>query len=223
MSNGSPLFGKAAAAVPHLINGPGGVAAEVAKLRSDTGTVLNKLAALTVDEFTNAAAAAAAGLAAATATTVAPKTITAFIAGGVTALATYARNITFTTAGGTVADAPPSALVTGTYLGKAQTETINLSQSAGVATGTKPFSTVTSVAYAAADGTGATVSIGFGASLGLGQVIKSRAGLVEIIREIAIGAVVTSGTITAVGLYTPASAPDGVKDYAVYYEYDPAA
>src|SRR5688572_11740914 len=67
-----------------------------------------------VAEFTNAAAASATALRAATATVETERTTTSFSAGGVAALAAYPRQIVFTTAGGTAADAPASATITGT-------------------------------------------------------------------------------------------------------------
>jgi hypothetical protein len=182
------------------------------------------MAAITVEEFTNPAAGGAAVLKAATATTVAPATVlaAALLAPGLAILAAQPRNLTFTTAGGTAADAPATAVITGTRNGVAQTETVNLAQTAATATGVKLWSTITSIAYAAADGTGATVSIGIGDALPLTKTPKSRAGLVSAVREIAIGVVVTTGTLSATNKsYTPASSPDGAKDYAVYYEYDP--
>lgn len=221
--SGSGLFSDKGPLKPHLMQQTGGVAAEVNDLRHDVAQVLGQLAAIAIDEFTNAAAAGAADLEAATATTVAPRTVSTFLAGGAAKLAAYPRNLTFTTGGTTPANAPATVTITGTYRGKAQTETLALSQAAGTDVGLKPFSTITSVVYGAALGVDATVSIGVGAGLGVSQVPKSRAGLVAPIRQIAIGAVVTTGTFTSVGLYTPAAAPNGTNDYAVYYEYDPTA
>ena len=98
---------------------------------------------------------------------------------------------------------------------------VEASSSGTSLTGKKAFKTVTQVAYAAADGTGATVSIGFGALLGLAKKPAVRAGLATPIKEIAAGAVVTTGTLDATNrTYTPAAAPDGSKDYAIYYEID---
>jgi hypothetical protein len=199
----------------------GGIAAEVNDVRKDVKDTLAPLAAIAIDEFTNPAAAGAADLEAATATTVAPRTVTTFLAGGVAKLAAFPRNVTFTTGGGTPADAPATALVTGTYRGKPQTETVTLAQTATIANGVKPFSTITSVAYAAADGTGATISIGVGLGLGTAQIPLSRAGLVAPVREIAAGAAVTNGVLTVEGLYTPNTAPNGTNDYAIFYEYNP--
>ncbi len=223
MSNGSGLFSNQAPEKAHLVSGKGGVAGEVDDLRGDVARVLTPMAAITVEEYTNPAAAAVAGLEAATATTVAPRTVTSFLAGGVAALLAYGRNVTFTTAGATPADAPATALVTGTDMdGNAQTETINVPQTATTNAGVKIFKTVTSVAYAAADGTAATVAIGFGSLLGLSKPPVSRAGLVGAIHEIAVGAVVTTGVLSATNRsYTPAAAPNGTNDYCLYYEYDP--
>lgn len=221
MTAGSGLFVAEHANKEHLLRGSGGLGPEIADVRADVARTLLPLAAITVEEFTNPAATDAAGLEAATATTVAPRTVTSFLAPGIAALAAFGRNVTFTTAGGTAADAPASALVTGTNMDDvAQTETVNLAQTAATVAGVKIFKTIDSVAYAAADGTGATVSIGFGSLLGLTKTPKTRAGLAAIIREIAVGALVTTGVLNATNRsYAPASAPNGTNDYCVYYEH----
>lgn len=222
---GSGLWNKRKAQAPNIVRPGGGTGGEIFDLRQDIAAELAPMAAIAVEEFTDSAAAGAADLLAATASTVAVQTYaaSALLAGGKTKLAAFPRNITFTTAGVTPADAPDTVTVVGTYRGKAQSETINVAQTATIATGTKPFSTITSITYAAGQGTGATVSIGVGAGLGVQQVPKARAGLVAPIREIAAGTAVTTGTLTAAGLYTPATPPNGTNDYAIYYEYDPSA
>lgn len=181
--------------------------------------------AFAVQEWTNAVAAVADGLKAAAATTVAPLTVTSFVAGGVAALLAYPRNVTFTTAGVTPSDAPANALVTGTDIdGAALTETITVAQTATISAGAKCFKTITSVAFAAADGTAATVAIGFGDVLGLSATIKSRAGRLAVLQEIAVGSVVTTGTVVSSttspphGSYDPSDALDGTKDFALTYE-----
>lgn len=219
--SGSGLFSKQVAAIPHLITH--GLSKEIGDLRHDIGVELGPLAALAVEEFTNPVAGTAAALKVATATTVAPATIlaAALLAPGLAILALQARNLTFTTAGGTAADAPATVLITGKRGGVVQTETVTLAQTATIAPGVKLWNEVTSVAYAAADGTGATVSIGIGNALPLTRTPRSRAGLAGIIREIAVGVVVTTGALSATNRsYTPAAAPDGAKDYALYYEWD---
>jgi len=221
MSNGSGLFSNAGPLKPHLMQQSGGIAAEVNDLRRDVGAAMAPMAAQSVDEYINAVAGTVAMLLAATATSVAVQTITTFLAPGVAALLAFGRNVTLTTSGATPADAPATALVTGTYNGAAQTETINVPQTATTAVGVKPFDTVTSVLYSAGQGAAALVSIGVGDALGTSETPVSRAGLVAPTREIAVGAVVTTGTLTVAGLYTPAAPPDGTKDYCIYYEYDP--
>lgn len=215
---GSGIWSKQKAEIPHLNTG------EVADLRQDLAKVLAGLAAVAVVEYTNPVAADAAGLKAATTTSVAIQSYTAadLLSAGKAALLADGRNVTFTTAGGTPADAPANVVVNGTDMdGKAQTETIAVAQTATIATGVKIFKTITSVVYEAGQGTGATVSIGFGALLGLPLPIKSRAGLAGIWREIAAGAVVTNGVVVAANRsYAPNAAPNGTNDYALYYEYD---
>jgi hypothetical protein len=94
---------------------------------------------------------------------------------GLSELYNYPRNVTFTTAGGTAADAPATVTVTGTDVNDAaQTETITLAQTATIASGTKAFKTVSRVEFPAADGTGATIAMGYGTvtAATLGQTIK---------------------------------------------------
>lgn len=192
------------------------------------GSVAQVPADVAVDEWTDPVALDTAGLEALTATTVAPRTVLAagLIAGGKTALLTYPRNVTFTNDGsGTPGDAPASALVTGTDINDAVlTETILVPQTATTVEGVKAFKTIVSVAYAAGDGTGAMVSIGFGKKLGLRYPLKLRAGASKVIQEIEAGTVVTTGTFVLPatsdpnGTYSPSTSPDGSKDYAVYYE-----
>lgn len=107
----------------------------------------------------------AAGLLAATATVAAPVTVLAasLLAGGVAAILAQPRRLVFTTGGVTPSDAPASVTIVGTdYADAAQTESaLALSQIAGSVTSTKAFKTITSIAYLAADGTGATIAIGY--------------------------------------------------------------
>lgn len=230
MSTGSGLFSDKRAHKPHLVEGKGGVAGEVEDVRKDVQVTLEPMAALTVEEFTNPALADVDGLEAATPCTVAPRTVTSFLAPGQAALAAYPRTITFTTSGTTPADAPANAVVTTKDAnGDTQTETVLVPQTASTTSSVKCAGELVSVAYAAADGTDASVSIGFGPVLGLGKKAKSRAGAVNVVNEIEAGAKVTTGTfVDAVtsppnGSYAPATAPDGSNDYALVYEYDPTA
>lgn len=230
---GSGLFSNKAAVKPHLVAGSGGLAGEIADLRADVSTTLAPMAAITVQEITNSAAADAAGLLIATSVTIAVQSYaaSALLAGGKAALLAFPRNVTFTTAGATPANAPATAVVTGTDINDAAlTETVTLAQTATIANGVKAFKTITSIVFAAADADGScTVSIGFGTKFGLAKKIVSRAGLAGAVREIAAGAVVTNGTFVDAatsapnGTYSPNTAPNGTNDYAIYYEYDPTA
>lgn len=221
---GSGLWAKQQAAHPHLLVPIGGIAQEVNDVRQDLTGVLKPLAAIVVEEYTAPVTGTTAMLKAATATTVAVQTVLAagLLAPGVAALLADGRNVTFTTAGVTPADAPATVLVTGTDMdGAVQTETVALAQTAATASGVKAFKTITSIVYAAGDGVNATIAIGVGNLLGLGRLPKARAGLTAPIREIVNGAAVTTGTFSAANrTYTPASAPNGAQGYAVYYEYD---
>lgn len=221
MSNGSGLFGSQRAQVPHLVQPGGGLAGEVADLRRDIAASLAALAAISVDDYVNPAAGGVAALKAATASSIAVQTITSFLAPGLAMLLAFGRNITVTTSGVTPADAPATVLLTGTYRGLPQTETINVPQTATTTVGVKPFDTLESAVYSAGQGVDALVSIGVGDALGTRQLPRLLGGGYVIVREIAVGVLVTTGALTVEGLYTPAAAPDGTKDYAIFYPYTP--
>jgi hypothetical protein len=103
---------------------------------------------------------------------------------------------------------------------------VTLAQTATIAAGVKAFKTIVSIAYAAGDGTGATIAIGYGAVFGLAKKAKVRAGAVAVVKEYVAGAIVTNGvfatptTSPPYGSYAPNTAPDGANDYAVRYERD---
>ncbi len=169
MALGSGLFSKAVAKFAHLIKPGGGLSGEIADLRSDISDMMSPMAAIAVYDVQPAGQSAGAtnSLHAATATTVAVQTLltAALVASGVTALAAFPRPITFTTAGSTPADAPANVVITGTDKdGNAQNETLALAQTAATVTSAKTYKTITSLVYAAGDGTGATIAVGFGAA-----------------------------------------------------------
>jgi|SRR6478609_460643 len=173
---------------------------------------------------------AAAVIKKATAMTVAPKTMK-FNELIQTDLARAPRQLVFTTAGGTAADAPANVVITGRDInGAIQTETLALAQTATTATSLKYYAYIDSLAFAAADGAGSTVAVTFNnLTVGLRKKLLARAGLVSIEREIVDGAVVTSGAVTAAasalpnGAYTPSAAPNDVHDYYLRYEFDATA
>lgn len=113
-----------------------------------------------------ALAASATALMGTTASIVAPTTYTAasdMLAGGVALMDAQPRRPTVTTgAGGTPADMPATVALSGfDYAGAAQNETLALSQTAGTATAAKAYKgTGFQAAFAAADGTGASFTMG---------------------------------------------------------------
>lgn len=206
-------------------HGPEGEAAE---LRADLLKWLPKLAAITVEEFTNPPAALANGILLATASSVAVQSIGPASMVGAPAtefVLPFPRPITVTTAGVTPANAPANVVITGKDVdGNAMTETIAVPQTATVASGVKCFKSVSLITTTAGDGTGATMAIGWDAPIGLTLSPQPRAGATLMVREIAVGALVTTGAISAAGtnaphgMYTPASAANGSQDYAIFYE-----
>lgn len=232
MTVGSGLFDNQRAAKPHLVRGTGGIAGEISDLRRDIDDELGPLASMAVEEFIDPAAVDIDAIVVALATVAAAVTVDGAGLDGAVGAAVMdpPRNITFDTSGGTPADAPATATVNGTDdNGAPQTEVVTLAQTAAQAVGVLAFRTVTSVVYPAADGTDAFVAVGFGEIFGLGEPIKERAGLSDLIREIEAGSLVTTGTIVDAatsgpnGTYEPATVADGANDYAVYYEWDPTA
>lgn len=225
MALGSGIFTKMKAQLAHLMQQSGGALGEINDLRKDILSEFSSNAAIAVEEFTDPAAAGAALISAAAASQVAAGRSATLLA--LANNISPPRNITVTTAGTTPADAPATALVTGLDInGNVMTETLNIPQTATIAVGAKAFAKVTSIVEAAGDGTGATMSYGIGALIGLGRKVKSRAGRVAIVQEVAAGAVVTNGVFadaaTGVpnGTYSPNSAADGSRDYCLLYEYD---
>ena len=195
---------------------------EVHDLRKDLEKALAPMANIVIEEFTNPAAASTTEVRGATAT------VTSAVETAVAVSFPYPRLISVTTAGGTPANAPATVTITGKDVdGRDMTETINVPQTATTAFGAKAFKSVSKYSFPAGDGTDATVAIGFGPGLGLSEAPMARAGLTAPVREIALGAAVTTGTLTGAatnppyGLYTPSAAPNGSNDYAVFFEANP--
>ncbi len=186
---------------------------------------------LAVLDVVDAAAASATALHAATASVTTATTLLEadLVGAGVTALAACPRQLLFTVAGTTPADAPATATVTGWTKGSSSkiTETVTLPQTATTVSTSNFFTKIESITQPAGDGTGATVAIGTTAALGLPAKAKGRgaAGAVfRIIAEHVDGAVPTAGSITSpathkpFGSYTPNSVPNGARDYLLTYE-----
>jgi len=185
----------------------GGVAGEVGDLRQDLENELAPMGAIAVEEYIDPLATAADNMMAATTSQTTEDELLpdATPAVGVLTQATIdnmaldtggARQLLFTVAGGTPAHRAPTATVYGLDIdGKVATETVGLPDVAGTALTGTFFSRVDKVVLAAGSGAGATVAIGLGALLGLGASVRSRAGRVAVIQEVAAGSVVTNGTV----------------------------
>ena len=225
---GSGMFTTKGARKDHLMRGTGGVAAEVLDLREDLTEEFSPLLALTVEELTNPAAASANALLAATATGAAGVVVVLqekdLLLAGRDALKLSPRQLVFTTAGATPANAPASVLIEGlNNFGKPVKETLALAQTATTATSVNAYSKITRLTFAASDGAVATIAIGWSVVLYVTRKPKTREGLVLVYKEVMDGAEIdpVTGTLDAAGVYTPAAAPNGARNYAVVFEYDP--
>lgn len=227
MSLGSGIFSSKRAAVPHLVRGSGGIAGEINDLRQDIAAEFQYSPIIVVEELTNPAAAGVALISAVAQSQVAAGRSATLLP--LAAAISPPRNITVSTGvGGTPADAPATAVVTGTDInGDVLTETLNISQTAATVAGVKAFASVSSIVEAAGEGTGAALSYGIGVLIGLGKKAATRAGAPAIVKEIAAGVLVpTAGVFAAAatglpnGTYSPNSAADGLRDYCLYYELD---
>jgi hypothetical protein len=220
---GSGLFSNQSPIHKHLAQGSHGITGELGEIWRAVQALFGPMAAIAVEEFDAPPAASATAVMAAQATVSGPQTFTAPTIVE-TAFALAPRNLVIT-GGGTTAQCPTSALVTGLDgNGRAQTETIALT--AGSGTGVKGWSSVTSVAFTGGTGTAGTEEIGTGVVIGLKEYPKARTGATTAqppISELEDGAAVgTAGTVDTVNhTYTPHDAPNGTHKYAVYYEYDP--
>ena len=207
MSAGSGIFNSARAANPSLVTpGKGGIAGEVGDLRKDVTEALKPLAAIAVEEFTNALAAASDNMMVATASVLSTEVrLLPDVSGGagklttatITNLSAAPRQLQFTS-GGTPAQQPSTALIHGrNERGKPQTEVVTLLKTAGSVLSAMFWGGVEYVILSAdGGGTAATLAIGLGDKIGLSQKAVKRAGAVAFLHEVTGGAVVApTGTI----------------------------
>jgi hypothetical protein len=231
-------FSQKAPANPHMVRGTGGLKGEVADLRSDVKEAFNQLESqggyLRTDEFTNPVVADVDALKTSIATAATARAFVDADLNGVVGGAEMVppRNPTVTS----TLHAHVTA-VNVTFRGKLRDahgrlvdhEVVVVVTNGGGATdaGADVLSIVEEIEVPAMGGASGSLEFGFGAIIGLSAKIKSRAGLIAPIRQVAVGAVVTTGTFTnptgcLVTSYAPASAPDGTRDYAVTYEVAPS-
>jgi len=232
MSAGSGLLTKYGSNKPHLVkNRPDGIGGEVAKLRADLAAQLAPVAAIAVEEFTNPPAAGVALLKTNIATSIAAVVYQGSdlngSVGGAQFIAPRTVSVTQVTTGNHYAG---SVTFFGLdAMGKAISEAVALTANPGVLTTTsttKFFAQVTRISVPAQLDAAGTLSFGVsGNAIGLSRKIKTRSGANPFLMfEYVNGAVVLTGTVSAVALpygsYTPAAAPNGANDYAIYYEFD---
>lgn len=221
---GSGLFSNQSPIHQHLAAGSHGTSGELGEIWRAVQALFGPMAAIAVEEFSAPPTASTTALKVATATVNGPVTYTS--AAGQLSNAAFAlapRNVVFT-GGGTTAQCPTSALITGlNAAGKAQTETVALT--AGSGTGVKAWSSVTSIAFTGGTGVAGTEAIGTGVTIGLKLDVKARAGATTSqppISENVDHATPTAGVLDPTNdTYTPNAAPNAAHNYVVYYEYDP--
>lgn len=234
----SKLFGSKNPIKPHLVVGPGGLAAEIYDVRRDVESAFSAMESggglVRTDEFINPVAADTDGIKLSIATDTSVASYGTASLNGVVGAAEMvpARNVTVTASasvdvtGGVVTFTGRVRLADGTLAAATATVTVAAGGGATYAS-TGALSFVDSISVPAQGGVAGTLSFGFGVRIGLKGKIKTRAGLTAPLREVAVGAVVTTGAFALptgcpVTVYTPAAAPDGVRDYAVTYEVDPS-
>lgn len=225
-------FGASNPRKPHLIVGPGGQAAEIYDVRLDVDAAFGLLESggfIRTDEFTNPVvadddyfkAAFNGSTSAVTLRSSAGDFLFSSAPGGL------AREIVITRSN------TPNAFSTGTIkvIGTCYGERVTLNfvqpndDGNDVLTSTerRGLQTIEEMQIPANLLTTGTFKLGFTNALGLFGKPKTRAGLLAIFREVVDGAIVSPPTATIDGrLYTPATAPNGVHDYALSYEVDPA-
>ncbi len=229
LSSGSGQFTGQKARRPHLVRGGGGLKGEVADLRSDISSDLSANAGMAVDEFTDEPVADVDAIVTSFATSASIQVLAGAALDGVVGAAEMdaPRNITITSDAQVDHDAV-DVVIDGTDINNDVVQDTITKTDGGNTTdvGTVAFKTVTKITIPAEAGAGGLQEIGFGPVMGLSKPLVSRAGLEAVIQEIAIGAVVTTGTFVDAattapnGTYAPSAAQDGSNDYAAYYEYD---
>lgn len=207
MSLGSGLFTNETASRPHTVQ------REVADLRDDVGRTFASLAAIAVEEWSNIAAADDDAFKTSVASAATEQTYTGTALNGVVGAGVLSppRNITITSTSHGDIDAV-GVVVTGVDVnGKALTETITLTNGGGVVnSGNKAFAKVSKIVVPAQSGTGGALKFGFGDKIGLSRVIKSRAGVLALQREI-LGGVDITRLVTEEWVNVATADTDGIK------------
>lgn len=143
---------------------------------------------------------------------------------GATALG-YPRNVTVTCSDSAATWVGNATFTGRDVFGNVLTEAVALTNKATKA-GASMFKSVTSIHTGAQVDANGDVEFGFGDILGPSAIMRIRGGATTPIplQEIAVGAVVATGTLVAAagapptGSYLPAAAPDATRDYCLTYE-----
>lgn len=213
----SVYFGGESPNIPHLGN-----KGEIGDVRGDVNRALGAMEAgglFRVDDFTNPPAADADAFLATEATVTEASVLRAAdliadsIVGG-------PRAITVSLGDDAGAYSTDDIVIEGTAYGEKVVLTFTPSGADGNETLESNedwgLDTITKVSIPAQADTDGDISIGFGAELVLFRGIRDMAGISTPIREVAVGAVVTTGTFSG-RKYTTAAAPDGTRDFSVAY------
>lgn len=221
MGNGSGLLSKGGPLKPHLLTGPGGIAAEINEVRSELGAGIGALCTLTVDEYLSPPPASTTAFMLSTLTSITALVLTGALFTG--ALGTgpvtlpFPRPMTVTTT-----DNSGHAGYTGSVVikgfdvrGLAISDTLVLTNNA-TTTGVVCFAKVVEIDIPAQPDALGHIAVGFAAALGLTKKIKPRtvsagAPFYFLFKEVVNGAVVTTGSVASPttdgpqGAYSPAT------------------
>lgn len=230
----SRLFGSSQPSRPHLIQGPGGIAREVNDVRLDVDAAFGALEAggfIRTDEYTNPPVENLAYYKAAllgSTSIVVLRAVNGDLTQSVAPLG-QVREVKITRSNTPNAFSVSPITVVGLAYGERKTLTFVQANDDGndtlLSTERQGLSSIEEVRIPANLLATGLFGIGFGMKLGLYGGVKVRAGLAAIFREVTDGALIgPPPTATIDGrLYLPAAAPNGVHDYALSYEVDPAA
>lgn len=231
LSSGSGIFAGQRAQKPHLVRGGGGLAGEVADLRTDISADLAANVAMAVDEYIDEPTADVDAFVTSIQSEATEQTYSGAGLDGVVGegVMDAPRNVTITTSSNADIDAV-DVVIDGTDInGQVVQDTITLTDAGNVTdVGVVAFKTVTLITIPAQSGTGGLIEIGFGSLLGLSKPIKQRGGAPAMMQAIEDGTITSPAGGTTVdaatglpnGTYDPGAAPDASRDYALYYEYD---
>jgi len=210
----SKSFGSKQPALPHLVQGAGGMSGEVKDLRKDIEEAFESIetpgaggtGVLAVDEWVNPLAADATYVLGATVGTLAPKVVTTFVNSSFP----HARNaVIVMTAAGTFAGSPVVTLTGLDINGGVIAEDFVVANA--TVTGAKAFKSFTSVAMPSVDGviiSALSITVGSGNKLGLGSKVKLRNTVSAVFMEMEDGQLIggsVGSAATAVNITTIAT------------------